>query len=114
MSHESKILFFQQAIDKGYRVYLYFVATEDPEINISRVNIRVAQHGHNVAPEIITNRYYKSLHLLKPAVKLSSRAYIWDNSNAVSLLIAEITDGIDVQVFDPEKVPNWFSKYLIN
>jgi predicted ABC-type ATPase len=69
MSHESKIVFMQQAKDKDYRVYLYFIATEDPEINISRVNIRVAQHGHAVAPDIIRNRYYKSLQHLKEAVK---------------------------------------------
>jgi len=113
MSHESKIDFLELARSKGYRVYLYFVATEDPSINVSRVNIRVAQKGHAVNPDVITNRYYKSLKLLKPAVKLSNRAYIWDNSGKASVLIAEITDGEDVQVFDPEKAPNWFSKYLI-
>lgn len=42
MSHESKLVFIQQAKEKNYRVYVYFVATEDPEINISRVNVRVA------------------------------------------------------------------------
>ncbi len=114
MSHESKIAFLKEAKEKGYRVYLYFVATEDPEINISRVNIRVAQHGHSVEPEVIKNRYYKSLHQLKAAVKKSDRAYIWDNSAAVSLLIAEITDGVDVKIIDTDKVPNWFVKYLAN
>ena len=89
MSHESKIIFLQQARDSGYRVYLYFVATEEPEINISRVDVRVAQHGHAVAPEVITNRYYKSLQHLKEAVKKTHRAYIFDNSGSSSLLIAE-------------------------
>ena len=74
MSHESKIDFLQQAREKEYRVYLYFIATEDPEINVSRVNIRVAQHGHYVEPALITNRYYKSLTHLKEAVKKSNRA----------------------------------------
>lgn len=114
MSHESKLNFLQQAREKGYRVYLYFIATEDPEINISRVNVRVAQQGHNVAPEIIKNRYYKSLQHLKEAVKKSNRAYIWDNSGTASLLIAEITDGSDVKIIDTDKVPNWFVKYLAN
>lgn len=113
MSHESKITFLQKARENDYRVYLYFIATEDPEINISRVNIRVAQNGHAVNPEVITSRYFKSLKLLKPAVKHSNRAYVFDNSNMASVLIAEITDGADVMVYDPEKAPNWFSKYLI-
>ena len=114
MSHESKIAFIQQAKEKGYRVYLYFIATEDPEINISRVNVRVAQQGHHVAPEIIRNRYYKSLQHLKQAVKKTNRAYIWDNSGAASLLIAEITEGEDVKIIDTDKVPNWFVKYLVD
>jgi hypothetical protein len=29
-----------------------------------------------------------------------------------AILIAEITDGQDVNVFDTDKVPNWFVKYL--
>ena len=114
MSHESKIDFLQQATEKGYRVYLYFIATEDPEINISRVNVRVAQQGHNVAPEVIKNRYYKSLQHLKAAVKRSSRAYIWDNSGTASLLIAEVNHGSDVKIIDTDNVPNWFVKYLAN
>ncbi len=69
MSHEGKIDFLEVARANGYRVYLYFIATEDPEINISRVNVRVAQHGHFVRPDIIKNRYFKSLSLLKRAVK---------------------------------------------
>jgi len=114
MSHESKVDFIKKAKENDYRVYLYFIATEDPEINISRVNVRVAQHGHFVPPETIRDRYYKSLGLLKNAVKNSSRAYIWDNSGSTSLLIAEITNGVDVMIIDTDKVPNWFVKYLVN
>lgn len=113
MSHDGKIAFLQNARDKGYRVYLYFVATEDPEINISRVNVRVAQHGHYVASEVIKKRYFKSLELLKEAVKKTNRAYIWDNSGAASVLLAEVTEGIDVRIFDTNNVPNWFVKYLV-
>ncbi|WP_165933408.1 zeta toxin family protein [Arundinibacter roseus] len=114
MSHESKVKFLQRALDSGYRVYLYFVATEDPQINVSRVNIRVAQHGHFVAPELVTTRYYKSLQQLKKAIKKSSRAYLWDNSGAASLLIAEITDGSEVHILDSNYVPNWFVDYVVN
>jgi predicted ABC-type ATPase len=65
MSHESKVDFLHKAKSNGYRVYLYFISTEDPEINISRVKVRVAQHGHHVDPEVIKTRYNKSLSHLK-------------------------------------------------
>lgn len=113
MSHESKIDFLQKARDKGYRVYLYFIATEDPKINVSRVQLRVTQKGHNVKEEVITSRYYKSLQNLKKAVKKTNRAYFWDNSGAAGLLIAEITDGVEVRIIDTDKVPNWFVKYIV-
>ena len=113
MSHEGKIDFLQKARDKNYRVYLYFIATEDPEINIRRVNVRVALNGHYVPAELIRNRYFKTLRNLKEAVKKSNRAYIWDNSATASILISEITNGIDVKIIDTDKVPNWFLKYLV-
>jgi predicted ABC-type ATPase len=79
MSHPGKIDFFQQALIKNYRVYLYYIATEDPDININRGNVRVAQNGHPVSPDVIRNRYYKSLQNLKNAVKQTNRAYIFDS-----------------------------------
>jgi predicted ABC-type ATPase len=113
MSHKSKMDFMQKAIESGYRVYLYFIATEDPEINLNRVNVRVAQNGHSVAPEIIKSRYFRSLENLKTAVKKTNRAYIFDNSGSAALLIAEITNGVDVSIFDTAKVPSWVAKYLL-
>lgn len=77
------------------------------------MNIRVAQHGHAVSPEKITQRYYKSLENLKPTIKLTNRTYLFDNSGAINLLIAEVTNGIDVTMMDTKKVPNWFVKYVI-
>lgn len=113
MSHEGKVQFMKSAIENGYRVYLYFIATEDPEINVNRVNVRVAQQGHAVLPEVIKNRYYKSLSLLKAAVTHTSRAYIFDNSGEQANLIAEITDGVDVRLNDVADVPNWVAIYLL-
>jgi len=114
MSHPDKIKFLKAAKNSGYRVYLYFVSTEDPEININRVNIRVAQKGHDVLNNIIKDRYYKSLKNLKAAVKESSRAFIFDNSQNHINLIAEITDGIDVAINQTLNVPAWVSEYLLD
>jgi predicted ABC-type ATPase len=113
MSHESKVDFLVKAKQNGYKVYLYYIATEDPDINSNRVNVRVAQKGHAVAPEIIKNRYYKSLHNLKAAVKNSSRAYIFDNSGEQAKLIAEITEGSDVLMNEVADIPNWVVEYLL-
>ena len=57
MSHPSKIELLTQAQASGYRTYLYFVATDDPAINISRVKSRVKLGGHNVPEDKIAERY---------------------------------------------------------
>jgi hypothetical protein len=51
MSHRSKVEILQRARDAGYRTYLYFVATEDVEINVARVANRVELGGHAVPVE---------------------------------------------------------------
>jgi predicted ABC-type ATPase len=112
MSHPEKLTFIKKAKDAGYRIYLYFVATKDPEININRVKIRVAQNGHPVNDEIIRSRYHRSLGNLKPAVMLTNRAYIFDNSGKINKLVAEVTGGSHVEVVDETTLPNWFIQYL--
>jgi hypothetical protein len=113
LSFPDKIKFLEETRKKGYKVYLYFIATEDPDININRVNVRVAQNGHFVAPEIIRNRYYRSLNNLKNAVKQTNRAYIFDNTGTSANLVAEITDGIYVYINSAIKTPSWVIDSLV-
>lgn len=114
MSHTGKLSFMEQARKYGYRVYLYYIATDDPDININRVEIRRAQKGHDVSPEIIKRRYYKSLENLKEAVTNTDRAFLFDNSGEQSKLLAEITNGKDVTLeVDAAQLPNWFINYLV-
>jgi predicted ABC-type ATPase len=52
-SHRSKIDFMMKAGSMGYRIYLYYISTKDPEINKYRVELRVKQGGHPVPPDKI-------------------------------------------------------------
>ncbi len=71
--------FLKQAQLAGYRTYLYFIATEDPSINIARVRARVHFGGHDVPQEKII-RYARSLDLAAEAIRYANRAYFFDNS----------------------------------
>ncbi len=112
MSSPDKVLFLKKAQELGYRTYLYFIATQDPYINILRVENRVKMGGHPVPKEKIKSRYYRSLELLHQAVKNSSRAYIFDNSNEDKVWLAEIVDGREVTL-QTEDVPKWFDTYIL-
>lgn len=113
MSHISKVQFLQRAQDLGYRTYLYFVATSSPEINVERVKLRVSQNGHDVPEDKIRKRYVESLDLLSEAIKVSNRAYIFDNSKEEGqhFLVAEFQDGVLIE--SAEEVPGWFDKAVI-
>lgn len=113
LSHSSKIQFIDYVRQKGYRVYLYYVATALPAINHSRVKLRVALNGHAVSDDVITRRYHASLAQLKAAVKLSDRAYIFDNSESQAILLAAITDGNQVVLQDMNDYPEWFVNALL-
>ena len=117
MSHPSKIALLQEAQRAGYRTYLYYVATDDPEINVSRVCNRVALGGHDVPEDKITSRYYRSLDLLMDAIRHSNRAYIFDNStdNATGdhTWLAEITDG-EILELKTDLMPAWFKRAVFD
>lgn len=113
MSAPDKVEFLAGALAAGYRTYLYYVATEDPAINVSRVGIRVRAGGHGVPAEKIEARYYRSLGFLWDAIKYASRAYVFDNSAAEAVLIAEITDAAKIEI-RTDTVPAWFKKYVLD
>lgn len=112
MSSYDKIELLKLAKESEYKNYLYYIATSDPLINISRVKNRVVFRGHSVPENKIISRYYRSLGFLKEAVKLTNRAYIFDNSSNEKTWICEITDGtfVDIRV---DSIPNWVNEYLL-
>lgn len=113
MSSPDKISFLAKAKELGYRNYLYFVATEDPAINIRRVQQRVRNGGHDVPHDKIVSRYYRSLDLLLSAIRLTNRAYLFDNSGENQIWVAEITNGNELSVRSDNK-PAWFQQYIVD
>lgn len=113
MSSPDKVKLLEKARQHGYRTYLYYVATDDPIINISRVRYRVKTGGHDVPVDKISSRYYRSLDLLLEAVKHTNRAYIFDNSGNNLEWLAEITDGEQVELKTRKNVA-WFEKYILD
>lgn len=111
MSSPDKVALLRKAQALGYRTYLYYIATDDPSINVARVKARVNLGGHDVPEDKITQRYHRSLDLFTGAIKHSNRACLFDNSRqgGERLWVAEITDGSDLELkCDP--MPEWFRK----
>lgn len=111
MSHASKIREIKEVVSFGYRAYLYFVCTDSPYVNISRVVNRVEKGGHEVGSDKIESRYYKALENLHLVLPVCYRAYLFDNSGKEQVLIAEVYRG--TMELKTNHLPNWFIKYVL-
>ncbi|WP_298551929.1 hypothetical protein [uncultured Parabacteroides sp.] len=114
MSHPSKLDFIKSAKEQGFRIYLYFVALNDPEMNKGRVETRVLQGGHDVPADKIVERYERTMNLLLDVIRLSDRAFLFDNSYSEPKLFATV-EANEISIEDSvDFVPGWFQLYVLD
>ena len=77
----------------GFTFRLFYVMLASPEDNIRRVRDRVSKGGHNVPPEKIVDRYWRSLEQLPWFVEQADIADIYDNTGAAPRHVASKIDG---------------------
>lgn len=68
ISGNAMLRLMEEARRRGYALQLVFICTDRAEINIARVQQRVAQGGHNVPAEDVRRRYERSLRNLQRAI----------------------------------------------
>jgi predicted ABC-type ATPase len=97
-------------IRKGYDVVLFFLCTSMVEVNISRVQRRVAEGGHDIAVPIIQHRYKMGLTYLKGNLQIFHKVFLIDNSEETAVVIAESEKGILIRK-EPDS-PQWVNDVL--
>jgi predicted ABC-type ATPase len=122
MSHPSKIDILVRAKAAGFFVQLFFVGTDDPQTNIERVALRVAQGGHDVPADRIVSRWKRTMALLGDAIRASDRSFVFDNSAAGNVdvgprLIFTLELGKDGRIEPRLRVnppPDWVRTYALD
>jgi predicted ABC-type ATPase len=104
MSHKSKINLLNIAQYKGYKTYLYFVYTDSPELNVTRVKLRAMMGLHDVNPEIIRSRYKRSFELLPQALEAADEAYIINNSDNFTIVAEKRNNALVITNSSPDKI----------
>lgn len=79
-SHPSKLDLIKDAKAAGYAVHVHHVNVRSAELSVKRVARRVDQGGHPVPEDKIRQRYERNQPLIREAVKMADRAYLYDNS----------------------------------
>lgn len=113
-SHPSKVAALAKAHAAGFRTYLYFISTDDPEINVGRVANRHVQGGHDVPDAKIRSRYARSLENAAAALPYLSRAFFFDNSGTEMKYLASYSKetGFELGAGGTDVSPRWFTRLL--
>lgn len=110
-SHPAKIDILRRAQQSEYRTYLYFVATENPDINISRIAARERSGGHGVPEDKIRSRYKRCLEQIKTALPYLNRAFFFDNTLADLKFFAEYNGESGFTFYS--EIPRWFQQHVL-
>jgi len=103
LSAPDKIDFIQRAKQQNYFIRLFFIGTDNPQINALRIAQRVMHGGHDVPIQKIISRYYKSIANCMLLSKIVDRLYVYDNSveNEQTELLFRVNSGKLVKQYAP-------------
>lgn len=108
MSAPDKIDFIRRAKQAGYFVRIFFISTNNPTINASRIARRVMKGGHDVPIPKIISRYIKSIANCAEIAAEVDRLYVYDNSvdNAKAQPLFRLREGKLAKQY-ASSIPEW-------
>lgn len=113
MSADDKLDFIRRAKQAGYFVRIFFIATENPTINASRIAARVMEGGHEVPINKIISRYGKSIINCTEIAQEVDRLYVYDNSreNCKAMPLFRLKNGEIGKIYVKD-IPVWAGNIL--
>jgi len=115
-SGNSEKQLIDDAIGKGYDLYIVYIALSDPLLNVQRVRARVQNKGHFVDPAIVIRRYHKSMQQIIEVAPKVKALYLFDNSETHYKRIASLRKSGargEQNIILNTPLPQW-SKEIIN
>jgi predicted ABC-type ATPase len=106
-SHPSKLDLLAEARTAGYRIIVYHVNVRGPDRSVARVAARVEHGGHPVPEDRIRARYVRNQPLIRQAVLMADRAFVFDNSalGKPPRLLIRFQAGVAWRIAD--SLPSW-------
>jgi predicted ABC-type ATPase len=105
LSGTSHVRMLRECREAGYRLTLIFLWLRSPELALERVRRRVGEGGHSIPEDVIRRRYQAGIRNMRTLyLPVVDRAFVYDNSNAAGVLIAEQIAGEHLVVHDR---PRW-------
>ena len=111
LSSEYKLNILRKAKEEGYFIKCVFVLTVDPQINIARIESRVAAGGHNVDSGKVIEIYYKSIINIKELLDICDIMHVYDNTKSPERIIRKHKEELSIYKCIPRisaNIPNPF------
>ena len=102
----------ENATDAGYTTKVIFISTEDPNLNIGRILIRMSRGGQSVPLNTIPESYDESMRSLPKARKHADDVLVYDNTpdGKGHRLVARFVAGELVKTGNPP--PEWLQSVI--
>jgi predicted ABC-type ATPase len=102
--------FLESARNAGYATKVIFISTEDPNLNVGRILIRMSQGGQSVPLNAVPESYEESMKSLPQARKHADDVLVYDNTpdGKGHRLVARFISGELVRV--THSSPDWLKR----
>ena len=104
----------EKAKHAGFLTRLIYIATEDVEENIRRIQARSAMEGHSAPPDVIREIYKASLDNLLMALQRFDRSDCYDNSGHIQAATQVAVCNNRVLALTTNPTPRWLARLLPN
>lgn len=105
LTGRSAIRRIREAKQADFQVELRYIGLDNVELNIQRVEERVAKGGHWIDPDLIRKRYIESFSNLLQAVEFTDLTEIYDNTQSAHQLCLTIEQRQILAL--SKQLPNW-------
>lgn len=110
LTGHTAVMRLQAAKNAGYTVGLIYVALDNPELNVLRVEERKRRGGHGIAPDLVRKRVATSQANLPRALAIADQAVVLDNSGTQHERVLETTAGR--VTFLGDNLPTWLHQKM--
>lgn len=101
----------EKAKSYGYKVNIYFIGVEDPELSIKRIAHRVEKGGHDIRNEVVIARHKHQCRFMNQMFPIVDNILFFDNEDAVRIVGTYVDKKLNFYCKDKQWINNMIDQY---
>ena len=112
LAGKSAVVRIRKAYSLGYRVRLFYIGVNSPEVALTRIRHRVQVGGHDIRPEDVERRFSASISALGEVLSYTHEAVVLDNTDGFVHLAAWKNGTLCWWSPEKAKAHSWFARAI--